>query len=96
MKGSVADAEHVTFLASFPNIQCIKYVGDGGARIVLDIPQSDEGAVESLRRWRDRVLMVTVVPMKRDSIEIEANDGHDHAPVRREAKKRVVQGDASL
>lgn len=61
----MGDSEHVTFVASFPNIQCIKYVGDGGARIVLDIPQSDEDAVESLRRWRDRVLMVTVVPMQK-------------------------------
>ena len=62
----MGDAEHVTFLASFPPIQCIKYVGDGGARIVLDIPQSDEGAVELLRQWRDRALMVTVVPMAKD------------------------------
>ena len=62
----MTDAEHVTFVAAFPNIQCIKYIGDGGARIVLDIPQSDEDAVESLRRWRDRVLMVTVVPMAKN------------------------------
>jgi hypothetical protein len=57
----------VTFVAAFPQIQCIKYLGDGGARIVLDIPQSDEGAVESLRQWRDRLLMVTVVPMAKDN-----------------------------
>lgn len=73
------DAEHVTFVASFPNIQCIKYVGDGGARIVLDIPQSDEDAVESLRRWRDRVLMVTVVPMQKG-----AEDRQDNADYGRE------------
>ena len=59
------DAEHVTFVAAFPAIQCIKYLGDGGARIVLDIPETDEGAVESLRQWRDRLLMVTVVPMQK-------------------------------
>jgi hypothetical protein len=69
----VTDAEHVTFVASFPNIQCIKFIGDGGARIVLDIPQSDEGAVELLRQWRDRVLMVTVVPMQRDCTATENN-----------------------
>ena len=67
------DAEHVTFIAAFPPIQCIKYLGDGGARIVLDIPQSDEGAVESLRQWRDRLLMVTVVPMARDCKAVEIN-----------------------
>ena len=62
------EAEHVTFVAAFPAIQCIKYLGEGGARIVLDIPETDEGAVESLRKWRDRVLMVTVVPMARGTI----------------------------
>jgi len=61
----VSDTHHVTFIAAFPAIQCIKFLGDGGARIVLDIPQSDEGAVESLRQWRDRLLMVTVVPMQK-------------------------------
>ena len=82
-RSAVADAEHVTFVASFPNIQCIKYVGDGGARIVLDIPQSDEGAVESLRRWRDRVLMVTVVPMARNpqnrEVQADAEEQHNMA-----------------
>jgi hypothetical protein len=69
----VSESEHVTFVAAFPNIQCIKFLGDGGARIVLDIPQSDEGAVESLRQWRDRLLMVTVVPMQRDCFTEESN-----------------------
>jgi len=68
-----SESEHVTFVAAFPAIQCIKYLGDGGARIVLDIPQSDEGAVESLRQWRDRLLMVTVVPMARDCKATENN-----------------------
>ena len=70
----MGDAEHVTFLASFPNIQCIKYLGDGGARIVLDIPETDEGAVESLRQWRDRLLMVTVVPMQKGAEDRRADD----------------------
>ena len=74
MAGDVTDAEHVTFIAAFPAIQCIKYLGDGGARIVLDIPQSDEGAVESLRQWRDRLLMVTVVPMAKGAIEDDAGN----------------------
>ena len=26
---------------NIPNIQCIQYMGDGGARIVLDIPASE-------------------------------------------------------
>jgi len=70
----VTDSPHVTFCAAFPNIQCIKFVGDGGARIVLDIPASDEGAVESLRQWRDRLLMVTVVPMAKGTIGDDAGN----------------------
>ena len=41
MAMTMTDTPHVTFLAAFPNIQCIKYQGDGGARIVLDIPASE-------------------------------------------------------
>ena len=79
----MTEAEHVTFIAAFPPIQCIKYLGDGGARIVLDIPQSDEGAVELLRQWRDRVLMVTVVPMVKNCTAVENNalgEGSERQP----------------
>jgi hypothetical protein len=65
--------QNVAFCASFPNIQCIKYLGDGGARIVLDIPQSDEGAIETLRQWRGMVLMVVVTPVK--DARTETDDG---------------------
>jgi hypothetical protein len=41
---------------------------------VLDIPQSDEGAVELLRQWRDRVLMVTVVPMQKGADDRRRDD----------------------
>ena len=81
------DVEHVTFLAQFPAIQCIKYQGDGGARIVLDIPESDVDAVDLLRRWRDVVLMITVVPVKEGSIR---GDGRDNALGRTTAKRRVL------
>ena len=87
----------MTFAASFPPIQCIKYMGDGGARIVLDIPQSDEGAVELLRRWRDRVIMVTVVPLEHGHGVYEQDvrhevdqDGESAAPRRRKAEGRKL------
>ena len=38
---TMTDTPHVTFLAAFPNIQCIQYMGDGVARNVLDIPASE-------------------------------------------------------
>ena len=96
----MTNTPHVTFLAAFPNIQCIKFCGDGGARIVLDIPASDEGAVESLRQWRDRVLMVTVVPVAKgareadtltdldDEAEKEPEGGAPILERRRAAKRR--------
>ena len=75
----------------FRLIPRIKYMGDGGARIVLDIPQSDEGAVELLRRWRDRVIMVTVVPLEHGHGVIEVDqDGESAAPRRRKAKGREL------
>lgn len=76
------EVEHVTFLAAFPNIQCIKYQGDGGARMVLDIPESDIEAVDKLRRWRNVMLMVTVCPVKEDG-------GNNNPADRTAAKKRI-------
>jgi len=58
------DIDHVTFCAAFVPGQCIKLVGDGGARLTIDIPESDVDAVDTLRHWRGMVLMITVVPVK--------------------------------
>ena len=82
------DVASAAFVATFPNIQCIKYLGDGGARIVLDIPQSDEGAVESLRQWRGMALMVVVTPI-REGASVEQASGDGNAPRRTAAKRRV-------
>jgi hypothetical protein len=51
----------VTFLASFPNIQtAIRVAGDGGARILLDIPEDELPAIARLLLMRGQVLRVTV------------------------------------
>ena len=51
----------VTFLASFPNIQtAIRVAGDGGARILLDIPEDELPAIARLLLMRGMVLKVTV------------------------------------
>ena len=56
-----------TFRAIVPNIQsAIMVAGDGGWRIKLDIPASDEGAALELLTMRGHVLRVTV--------KIEEND----------------------
>jgi hypothetical protein len=53
----------VSFLASFPNIQtAIRVAGDGGARILLDIPEDELPAIARLLLMRGQVLRVTVEP----------------------------------
>ena len=53
----------VTFLASFPNIQtAIRVAGDGGARILLDIPEDELPAIARLLLMRGQVLRITVEP----------------------------------
>ena len=72
-------------------------MGDGGARIVLDIAQPGEAAVELLRRWRDRVVNATVVPLEHGHGVYEQDvrhevdqDGESAAPRRRKAKGRKL------
>jgi hypothetical protein len=55
---------HATFTASLAPGQSIKYHADGGMRIVLDIPASDEADADALRAWRDKLLMVTIAPVE--------------------------------
>lgn len=55
--------EAVTFRASFPAIQsAIKIDGSGGARIQLDIPESEMGNFITAMTWRGMQLQVTVMP----------------------------------
>jgi hypothetical protein len=83
----MTEAEHVTFVAAFPGRgQVIKYDADGGARIILDIPASDEDAIEQLRRYRGYPLMVTIVPMARESLM----DFDDEAQEKAEGSPAVV------
>jgi hypothetical protein len=54
-------SEALTFLASFPNIQtAIRVAGDGGARILLDIPEDELPAIARLLLMRGMVLKITV------------------------------------
>jgi hypothetical protein len=61
--------ESVTFLASFPAIQAaIKVDGAGGARIQLDIPESELANFIRAMTWRGEVLQVSIQ-------RTETNDG---------------------
>lgn len=58
-------SEPVTFLASFPAIQsAIKVDGAGGARVQLDIPETELPAIARLLLMRGVVLRVSVEPVR--------------------------------
>lgn len=55
------DNAPICFIASFPNIQsAIRVSGDGGARILLDIPESELPAIARLLLMRGKAISVTV------------------------------------
>ena len=54
-------SEPIAFLASFPPIQsAIKIDGSGGARIQLDIPESEMGNFIPAMMWRGKRLKITI------------------------------------
>ena len=54
-------SNEITFEASLPPIQtAIKVSGDGGARVQLDIPETELSAIARLLLVRGKVLLVTV------------------------------------
>lgn len=56
--------EIVTFKASVPPISgWIRVGGDGGSRVVLDVPDTSLADVLALILWRDELLEVTVRPV---------------------------------
>jgi len=51
------------FLATLPPVlSAIRISGDGGMRVMLDIPESDLAEAIKMLAWRQRVLVVTVEP----------------------------------
>jgi len=51
----------VTFTAVFPAIQAaIRFHGEGGMRITLDIDESQVGEAAALLMWRGKVMKITV------------------------------------
>ena len=53
-------SESVTFLASFPPIQSAIKVGQDGARVQFDIPETELPAIVRLMLMRGRVLKITI------------------------------------
>ncbi len=74
-------SEAVVFLASFPPIQsAIKIDGMGGARIQLDIPESEMGNFIKAMVWRGQRLKITIETLT------ELDDEAGKEPERRSSK----------
>ncbi len=55
--------DSATFLATIPlTLSAIRFGGDGDARIMLDVPESEIAQVAKLLLMRGRVLRVTIQP----------------------------------
>ena len=56
-------SEAASFLATFPPVlSAIRMAGDGGMRLMIDIPESDMAEAVKMLAWRQQVLRVTVEP----------------------------------
>ena len=84
----MSDSNSVTFLASLPDIGSAFRVSGhrNGARITLEIPESEMAGALQLLAWRECVLKITVEPVEDDSGAIG----------RRAAKRRIVPGGAGM
>lgn len=58
--GNNNNKEEISFLANFPGTQADIKFGPDGARIMLDIPKTYEGAAAQLLRFRSSILKVTI------------------------------------
>lgn len=57
----MADAQPLTFLASIASLQsAITVASDGGARIKIDIPESELPAIVRLMLMRGKALRITI------------------------------------
>ena len=74
--------EVIEFLASFPPIQsAIKIDGQGGARIQLDIPETEMGNFIRAMMWRGKRLIVSLTLLDEDA----KNEAREE-PTRRSTK----------
>ena len=59
----MSDDDRAVFRASLPPIlSALRFSGDGGMRVQLDIPETDLGEATKLLLWKGTVLRITVEP----------------------------------
>ena len=69
-------SESATFTATLPPIMsALRFSGDGGRRIMLDVPESEMGEAVKLLMWRQMPLRVTVGPDRERGITLAERDG---------------------
>ena len=74
-----------TFLATLPPIlSAFRISGDGGCRIMFDVPETEMGEAVKLLLWRQMPMRVTVEPEAREPWQGQ----DDRAISRSKAKKR--------
>lgn len=54
----------ITFLASLPAIQSAIKIGQDGARIQLEVPETELSKILPLIMMRDKVLKITIEPQE--------------------------------
>jgi len=75
--------DSATFRATLPPIlSAIRMAGDGGMRIMVDIPETDMPEALKLLMWKGQVLRMTVGPEERQKWQ------DDSAISRTQAKRR--------
>ncbi|MET0039900.1 MAG: hypothetical protein ABW041_07140 [Dehalococcoides mccartyi] len=56
--------DKAVFIASLPPIQSAIKIGQDGARIQLDIPESELDKFSPVIQWRDKLLKITIEPVE--------------------------------
>ena len=60
--------DSASFIATLPPfLSAIRISGDGGCRIMFDIPETEMGEAMKLLLWREQVLRITVAPEEETS-----------------------------
>ncbi len=74
-------SETATFLATLPPLlSAIRVSGDGGMRVMFDIPESDMAEALKLLLWKGTVLRLTVEPEPRPEYLTKLDNETEEGP----------------
>lgn len=61
----IMETKSIEFLANLPSIQSSIRIGQDGARIQIDVPESELSKILPLLMWRDKALKITIEPIEK-------------------------------